>query len=105
MVSNDARHLSTDAGRLAREAGERLARHVRSQRLSGPRPSAFAATRPQAEPGKANQSSKPHPYRQPSRRQCPRAHRTGSTRPISPGAPASVWPITSAASVSPTRRC
>lgn len=50
MVSNDARHLSTDAGRLARDAGERLARHVRSQRLSGPRPSAFAATRPQPEP-------------------------------------------------------
>lgn len=50
MVSNDARHLSTDAGRLARDAGERLARHVRSQRLSGPRPSAFAASRPAPEP-------------------------------------------------------
>ncbi|WP_210257160.1 ABC transporter ATP-binding protein, partial [Chelativorans sp. ZYF759] len=42
MVSNDAQTLSTDAGRLAHAAGERLARHVRSQRLSGPRPSAFA---------------------------------------------------------------
>jgi len=50
MVSNDARHLSSDAGRLARDAGERLARHVRSQRLSGPRPSAFAARRPEPEP-------------------------------------------------------
>lgn len=42
MVSSDALNLSTDAGRLAHAAGERLARHVRSQRLSGPRPSAFA---------------------------------------------------------------
>jgi branched-chain amino acid transport system ATP-binding protein len=53
MVSSDALNLSTDAGRLAHAAGERLARHVRSQRLSGPRPSAFAhAPREEAaEPG------------------------------------------------------
>ena len=45
MVSNDARNLSTDAGRLAHAASERLARHVRSSRLSAPRPSAFANMR------------------------------------------------------------
>lgn len=74
MVSNDARHLSTDAGRLARDAGERLARHVRSQRLSGPRPSAFAASRPapeshpapQVEPATQPKSS-PAPARAPDR--------------------------------------
>lgn len=75
MVSNDARHLSTDAGRLARDAGERLARHVRSQRLSGPRPSAFAATRPQPEreaapqaaPAQQQAAAAPAPVRAPDR--------------------------------------
>lgn len=64
MVSSDALNLSTDAGRLAHAASERLARHVRSQRLSGPRPSAFAhAPREEAaeagEPDAARPSTAP----------------------------------------------
>ncbi|CAG0968389.1 MAG: ATP-binding cassette domain-containing protein [Rhizobiaceae bacterium] len=42
-VSADGRRLADNAAALSRRAAERLADHVRSRRLTGPLPSAFAA--------------------------------------------------------------
>ena len=61
-VSADGRRIADNAADLSRRAAERLADHVRSQRLTGQRPSAFAAAaagraapaeaeRPSPEPG------------------------------------------------------
>jgi branched-chain amino acid transport system ATP-binding protein len=76
MVSSDARNLSTDAGRLAHAAAERLARHVRTQQafrrrdrapspICGkaggertPTPPNSPAARPSASPGMSGRNAR-----------------------------------------------
>lgn len=58
-VSADGRRLADNAADLSRRAAERLADHVRSRRLTGPMPSAFAARAAANAPGPVQEEGPP----------------------------------------------